>query len=304
MILAAIERRTGQPTCRMFDLIAGTSTGGILALGLVKPNQSRNPAYSAQELVNLYRRQGRRIFSTSVWRRIRALGNLLDEKYPATGIERVLAEYFGATSLSKALTEVLITGYEIERRVPWFFKSRYARTKEDYDFPMTCVARSTSAAPTYFEPARIMTSDQSDYYALIDGGVFAYNPAMCAWAEARVAWPRARDFLLVSLGTGELTKTIPYGAAKDWGLAQWAQRLLGVIFHGVGETVDYQLRQLLPPKKNGDRRYYRFQVRLDEKTDDIDNASPANLRALQLLADDCIKENDKAIGELCRRMRQ
>ena len=305
MVLAEIEKRTGKRIAQLFDLIAGTSTGGILALGLTKPGAGGKPRWTAEQGVELYREQGGKIFDRSVWHRIRSLGNLAEEKYPAGPIEEVLQEFFGNTRLSEALKDVIVTSYEIERRIPFFFKSRYASDpakKADYDFPMWQVARATSAAPTYFEPFKIDTNKQADYWALIDGGVFANNPAMCAYAEAKATRKDAQDFLVVSLGTGELTRPLPYDQATGWGLALWAQPILSVMFDGVSDTVDYQLQQMLPTLDDGKPRYYRFQVRLDEGSDDMDDASRTNLRVLQLIAEDMIQKRNADLSDLCARL--
>jgi patatin-like phospholipase/acyl hydrolase len=302
LILAEIEKRTHKPIATLFNLIAGTSTGGILALGLTKPNTQGKPQYSADALIALYETEGRKIFSRSVWHRIRAVGNLVEERYPADGIEEVLDRYFEETTLADTLTEVLITSYEIERRIPFFFKSRKAKTKKGYNFLMKQVARATSAAPTYFEPFKLETNDSSDYYTLIDGGVFANNPAMCGFVEAKALYPEADNFLVVSLGTGELTRRLPYHEVKGWGLARWAQPILSVVFDGVSDTVDYQLRELLPPAKDGTRRYYRFQTRLDEGNDDMDDASRTNIHILKLLAEDIIRNNSYSLETLCQQL--
>ncbi len=305
MLLAEIEKRTNKPISSLFHLIAGTSTGGILALGLTRPRPGapKTPAYTAADGVELYKTEGPKIFSRSIWHKIHSIGNLTEEKYPADGIEEVLDQYFGETRLKDALTDVIVTAYEIEQRFPFFFKSRYARdpAKPDYDFPMKQVARATSAAPTYFEPLKIETTDRSDYYALIDGGVYANNPAMCAFAEARSTHPDADDFLIVSLGTGELTRRLPYDDVKGWGLIHWAQPVLSVVFDGISDTVDYQLKQLLPDRA-GARRYYRFQTRLDEGSDDMDDASRTNLRVLQLLAKELIDKNSQTLDALCAQL--
>lgn len=299
MILADIEKRTQKPIAELFHLIAGTSTGGILALGLTKPDAQGKPEYAAEKLIALYQTEGKRIFSSPLKHTIRAVWSLWDEKYPSEGIERVSYEYFGEARLKDALTDVLIASYEIERRSPYFFKSRDAKTKEGHDFSMRHVARATSAGPTYFEPLKIETKNSTDYYALIDGGVFANNPAMCAFVEAKSNYPHEDDFLVVSLGTGELTRPLPYEKAKDWGLAAWAKPLLSVIFDGVSGTVDYQLKRLLPPGKDGIRRYYRFQARLDKPNDDLDDVSPGNIRALRLLGEALIRDNDQTLDILC-----
>ncbi len=302
MVLAELEARLETPVSRLFDLIVGTSTGGILALALTRPNEDGQPLYTARELVDLYEREGANIFTRSTWHRIRALGSMVEERYTSRGIEEVLERYLGEARLKDALTDVLIPSYEIERRMPFFFRSRRARERPDYDFFMRDVARATSAAPTYFEPHKIeVEGDPLDYYALVDGGVYANNPAMCAFAEARTVDPEA-EILLVSLGTGELTRPIPYDDAKGWGLIQWAQPILGVVFDGVSDTVDYQLEHLLNGRSTRRQRYYRFQTRLDEGNDDMDDASRTNLRALKLLAEDLIQRNKRPIAALCRQL--
>src|SRR5580658_3538454 len=284
MVLAEIEKRTKRPIARLFDLIAGTSTGGILALGLSIPKNPPAPLYAASQLLEIYVRDGTRIFSRGLSHKTAAWGNLWRAKYPATGIEQVLLEYFGNSWLSDAATDVLITSYEIERSFPFFFRSAIARERSDYDFPAREVARATSAAPTYFEPMKLPTGTFTDHYTLIDGGVFANNPAACALVEARTTQRDATDFLVVSLGTGELTRCLPYEQAKNWGVVRWAMPVLEVVFDGVSRSVDYQLRQLLSGTSAECKRYYRFQTTLDSHNHRLDNASPENITALKALA--------------------
>lgn len=300
MVLAEIERRTGRATSQLFDLVSGTSTGGILALGLTKPGQGGEPEYSAKRLIELYETEGDKIFSIPVWHRIHSAGGVAEEKYPAKGIEGVAREYFDDVRLAEALTEVLVTAYEIEGRAPWFFKRRHARDperREGDNFLMREVARATSAAPTYFEPF-LVEGGPHDGCALIDGGVHSNNPAMCAYVEARKIHPEEDDFLVVSLGTGELTRSLSYEEVKDWGLALWAQPILNVVFDGVADTVDYQLRELLATEGEG-RRYYHFQTFLDIGKDDMDDASATNIAALKVKAREIISENDAALDALC-----
>jgi patatin-like phospholipase/acyl hydrolase len=301
LVLADVERRTGRRIAELFDLIVGTSTGGILALALTKPTRqgSASPAYAATELVDLYANNGARIFKRSVWHEVTSLGGALEEKYDASGLESVLRDYFTLSRrpvrLSEAVTDVVVTAYEIERRIPWFFRSRRAAEDPSYDFPMREVARSTSAAPTFFEPERIEDAARSDrpppYYALIDGGVFSNAPAMCAYAEARAAPYSAEDVLVVSLGTGRLVRPIPYDEAKGWGWAQWARPALAAIFDGLEKTVDYQLRELMPPD-----RYYRFQIELTIGSDDMDNVTRTNIQALEQRGRDLIAASDAELG--------
>jgi uncharacterized protein len=302
VVLAEIEKRTARHTAQLFDLIAGTSTGGILTLGLTIPKTPGAPLYSAQSFIEMYEREGRRIFSRSVFRELLACNNLAWRKYSSKGIEQVLENYFGDSQLRDAVTDIVITSYEIERRFPFFFKSRNARVRPDYDFPARDVARATSAAPSYFEPMKLLTGTISDHYTLIDGGVFANNPAACALVEARCTHPDAEAYLIVSLGTGSLMRHLPLSAAKYWGAALWVKPLLNIVFDGVSSTVDYQLRQLIPEVPDQCKLYYRFQVELGSHNQSLDNTSPENITALKGLAYDLIEQHSAEIDELCEKL--
>ncbi len=301
MVLAELERLSGRPTAELFDLIAGTSTGSLVALGLSMPDSDGKARYSARQVMNLYELFGPKVFNRSVWHQIRAVGNLADGKYPAAGLEDMLGELFGEARLSDALCDVLVPSYELERRIPFFFKSWRAMEHEAYDFSMAQVVRAATAAPTYFEPAHIPT-EGGDYYALVDGALVAYNPGICAYVEARGLYPDAKEMLLVSLGTGQLTRRLAYDDVKDWGAARWAQPIFSVMCDASAVAVDHQLQQILPRGPHGLRRYYRFQVRLDTGNDDMDDASSTNLRVLKLLGEDMLLRNRRRLRTLAERL--
>jgi patatin-like phospholipase/acyl hydrolase len=299
MLLAELERRAGRPICRLFDLVAGTSTGGILALALTKPDSSGQPAFPAARLIELYERQGKRIFAPA-WHRWPIIGFLFDlffVRYRARNLARVLREYFGETRLSDVLTPVLIPAYELHKRDPWLFKSERAKVEADHDFPLHIAAYATSAAPTYFPPLELPAPEPWQWYALVDGGVYAQTPAMSAYVEAHTLYPDARDFIIASLGTGETKKPIPYRKAKRWGLAGWARPILDVVFDGVSGTVTYELDQMLPPI-DGSKRHYRFQATLAEGEDSLDDPSPENIQRLKTLGQQVIAENDATLASL------
>jgi uncharacterized protein len=293
LVLARIEQLTKRPIAQLFDLVAGTSTGGILALGLTIPKFPGRPLYAAQEFVTMFEREGPRIFSRSVVRTLVTSDSLVWKKYSSRGIDQVLFEYFDDSKLSDAVTDVLIPSYEIQRRFPFFFKSANARLRQDYDFRARDIARATSAAPSYFEPMRIPTGTNSNFYTLIDGGVFANNPAACALVEAQCTLEHPSGYLVVSLGTGSLIQTVPIGRARNWGGLQWVKPLLNAMFDGVSSTVDFQLRQLMPTG------YYRFQPALNAANHGLDNTSPTNMAALKALANRMIEEKSGELEALC-----
>ncbi len=299
IILAKVEEIAGQSIADTFDLIAGTSTGGIIALALSLDNGRGHPKYAASDLVKLYRDKGQQIFDRNTWHRIRSIGNLRDEKYPNKNLTKLLKEYYGDATLQDTLTEVIITSYETERRIPWIFKSAHAKNpkKKGYNFNMVDVALATSAAPTYFEPHKIEYKED-DYLSLIDGGIYANNPAMCAYAEAKSYFNKNdKDIKILSLGTGQLTRRLYHKDLKDLGLIGWAQPILSCVFDGISDTVDYQLSKILS-KKN----YFRFQAELKEGNDDMDDSSNTNLRVLQLVAEEIIHKNKQEIEKMVEKI--
>lgn len=284
LVLADLERRTGRRTWELFDLVAGTSTGGILACALTLPGEVR----SADELVKLYVEEGPAIFARPLVREVSTLRGLAEERYADGGLVDALRRYLGDARLRDARRDVLVTSYDLEAREPFFFKSW--REDSGADARAADAARATAAAPTYFEPLLLTVGGRRR--SLVDGGVFATNPAMCAYAEARRLRPD-EDVRLVSLGTGRLTRPIRHADAASWGLVQWVRPVLDVVFDGVADTVEYQLRQLL-----GDERTHRFQIELEGASDDLDDASPGNLDALVSLGRELVREEAPRLDAL------
>jgi uncharacterized protein len=284
-VLADLELRAGRPTAELFDLIVGTSTGGILALGLTAPDEAGKPAWRADELVELYVREGPNIFHRSVFDRIRSVEGTLDEKYPSDGLIEVLERYLGELRLRDALSEVMVTAYDTDGRIPFFFRSSRARKDQEQDWPARDAALATSAAPSYFEAVKL------NGFSLIDGGVFAANPAMCALAEVLRAREPA-EVLMVSLGTGQQTRRLPWERVKDWGALEWARPVIDILLDGQSDTVDFQARQVL------ESGYWRLQTELNRASDDLDDASPENLEALQAEAAELVEREAATLATI------
>jgi uncharacterized protein len=270
-MLAELEERSGRRVFELFDLVAGTSTGGILACAMAAPDP-----LPAAEVARIYEEEGPRIFDRSLFQRIKSAEGLLDEKYDAGALDRALQRFIGDKRLSRTRPDLIVPTYDTATPGPYFFKTTKARQDPADDAPLAEVARATSAAPTYFEPL------ERGPQALIDGGVFAVNPAMCALAEVRRDDSRT-DGVVLSLGTGERTHRRSFEEINDWGLVEWARPILDVVFDGISDTVDFQLRQLV-----GEDRYWRFQVELSRASDDLDDATEENLRDLRGHAEELI----------------
>jgi len=294
-ILVALENKLKQmdnnPDARLadyFDLIAGTSTGGILTCIYLLPDLE-NPAkarFSAEEAVALYLDRGDEIFDTSFWQKMKSGVGIADEKYDEEPLEQALKEYMDDTMLSNLLRPTLITSYDVENRKGHFFKSHRAKKNEDYDFYVREVARSTSAAPTYFEVSKA-TSASGKEYGLIDGGVFVNNPTLCAYSEARTTTfdqfrdkPKAVNMMILSIGTGNEDESYPYRKVKKWGALQWLVPLIDIMMSGVSQTVNYQLKQIYDAVEKPEQ-YIRISPSLEKANSKMDDVSRENLNALK-----------------------
>ena len=170
--LAEWEAHTGRRVVDTTDLIAGTSAGGIIALGL-------GAGYCAQELVDFFREHARTIFPAE---RIDGVGRVrqaLGSRYRAEPLESVLDEYFGDRRLGDSCVRLVVPAYHAESGIHLFKTSHHPRLRVDWRERMAVVARATGAAPTYLPP---LVLDRG--LRLIDGGVWANNPVQIAVTEA------------------------------------------------------------------------------------------------------------------------
>ncbi|KYC42754.1 patatin [Scytonema hofmannii PCC 7110] len=323
LILAEIEKRTQKQIFSLFDLIAGTSTGGVLALGLTKPRLNLEPfdttpiaQYTAEDLVKLFVEYGPEMFYEPAWEKI--LGPIEDvfiqPKYAADSREEIFREYFGDAPLEGNLKEVFVTSYDIEQRIPILFTNKVEKQqieskrfrKLSVGFTLKDAAMATTAIPTYFPPYRVASSHNANgFYTLVDGGLIANNPTYLAIMEARISRQNTQpvnldDLLIVSLGTGSLTSVYTYNEVKHWGQLQWGQPLLNIVFDGGSEVVAGELeRWFEASQKELNGSYYRFQTFLTGDLELVDNVKLENIRQLQASAHQLIAAQSQQIDELC-----
>jgi uncharacterized protein len=227
------------------DLFAGTSTGGLLALGLAS---GMTPA----QIRRMYQEFADNVFADSLLDNLRDLGNLIGAEYSNGPLKGILTHYFGDQTLAALPKRVLISSFDLdnEGRGPggvraWKMKffHNYPGPESDGDQRVVDVGMRTAVAPAYFPV----------YQGYIDGGVAASNPAMCALAQAlhsHTGGQQLNNVVLMSMGTGYNPHYLPVTDA-DWGLVQWAPHMLNIMLEGDILVVDYQCRQLL------DERYLR-----------------------------------------------
>lgn len=279
------------PLYEYFDLIAGTSTGSILAAGLAAKQKS------PRELLELYVNNGKKIFP--YWGKLGYLApqrlNLLfrygpsSPKFSNQGLIEVLQQSLGNVELEDTYIEeetarLLIPAYDTNAREPIIFKNwrkKYPKLK----LWEACAA--SAAAPTFF-PAYVFKNGDNDISA-IDGGIAANNPSSCAISEAIRLGYYPNDISLLSIGTGE--QNTPLGDVKSWGVLQWAGHLVDVFMDGPVDIYEYISRQIVRFQESKDNQYLRLQPDLNngfkvlskkqlESLGSIDDASEENIKNL------------------------
>lgn len=308
VVLAELEEQCEAPVHELFDMVAGTSTGALIALGLTVPPFDGEAPLEARELVDFYNNEGREVFQAPITHKIASMGLLTGPRYPDAPLESVLEERFEGRSLTDARAEVIVPTYDLAERDSFFFKSRRAEEGQGPDHPIETVARAAVAAPTYFEPAPAQgpeDPDEPERRILLDGGLVANNPAMCAYVEALAHEELPDDVFVVSLGTGELAQTYELDEARDWGGLSWLARLFGITMDGPVHAVDHQLEHLLD-----EDAYHRLQPRLDlaadgedEVPDDaLDAASRLNVERLEDVGRELIVQQQDTIDAIVDRL--
>lgn len=309
-VLSYIEQRTGYRICELFDTAAGTSTGAIIALCLSVPNAEGLPKFTSAQCVELYEHWGSKIFpANETWERkflpIRAIKPFA---YKPDGLENVLLQHFENTFLSDSLMDLLIYTAQLSPPGLLVFKTSDALQSDRGDFAMRDIARATSAAPTYFPPARIMDRAQHRTFTLVDGGTLANCPALKAYFDTRRRFPDDEVFI-VSLGTGAATSKnrIKANHIRFFPPLFTASKIVSMQMDGTSKEAHRELMLELPVRPHHGiqcetRQYYRIQCRLEPDTEDLDDSSIKNIKKLRALAEDMIDDNRDVLDFICEKL--
>jgi patatin-like phospholipase/acyl hydrolase len=289
VVLGEMERRTGHHPSELFDVIAGTSTGSLLAMSMVIAGEDGRPKYQAASSADAYEAFAPKIFPRERWLQIRGL---VHEKYSAAGLEAALQDFLGEVPFSQALVHCFVPTYDLLSQDIHVFDSARSALNTGDDILMRHVVRGATAAPTYFDPFVIGPPISDHKRVLVDGGLYANNPSMLALTQVARHHVDS-DVLVVSLGTGRTPAQAMSDDGQDWGLARWAKPLLHIVANGTNKVIDLELQHFL-----GSERYFRFQADLPEECD-LDDASPTRFQDLRRLGEDLVKKISDDLDKVC-----
>ncbi|XP_047052664.1 patatin-like protein 2 [Lolium rigidum] len=298
-----------------FDVVAGTSTGGLLTVMLTAPDKNGRPLFDANDLAKFYIDESPKIFpqKNSIFSKIStALRMVSRPKYNGKYLHSLLRRYLGETRLDRTLTNVVIPTFDIAYLQPTIFSSFQLKHHPANNALLSDIAIGTSAAPTFFPPHYFETKDDKGdprSFNLIDGGLAANNPTLCAMSQVSqdiilgdgelftqnpVNYGK---FMVVSIGCG-LNPKEKYSAkdAAKWGILNWIVKdgtapIVDMFNAASADMVDIHLSVLFGALRSS-HRYLRIQYdQLSGSAGSIDDCSKENMDRLVEIGNELLRKN-------------
>lgn len=281
-VLKCLEESFGAPLAHRFDLICGTSAGGLLALGLAAE-------IPASELQAMFEEDGKRIFgSRSIWRRL--LTKWVVAKHSADGLRAVLTERFQEKTIGDLKHRVLIPTVNYSTGKGQFFKTPHAKAfVMDHRRELVDVGLATAAAPTYFPLHRI-----ADEGVFVDGGLVGNSPGLFGLHEARQVLQVSVDthIRVLAIGTMTLGATLRGSAGHNKGIFGWGAKIFDLVISAQEGSVDAMLKHLLAEK------YYRIDdLATPDQSKDISSLDYVSPGAVNVLKDRGTQAARRALGD-------
>lgn len=319
-ILAFLEEKLqeidGRPDARIadyFDVVAGTSTGGLVTAMLTAPDKEGRPLFAAKDINNFYLEHCPKIFPASCGGLFGLAKSIFaGPKYDGKYLHSIVRKLLGETKVSQALQNIVIPTFDIKLQQPIVFSRYDAMSDVSKDALLSDVCISTSAAPTYLPGHQFETKDKDGNtraFNLIDGGVAANNPTLLAMTHvSKQILQGNKDFfpfkptdynkfIVLSLGTGSAKAEEKFDAVQcgKWGIIKWlynkgATPIIDSFSQASSDLVDIHasvLFQALHSEKN----YLRIQDdELKGKTSSVDVSTEENLNRLVDVGKELLKK--------------
>ncbi|XP_012469520.1 patatin-like protein 3 isoform X2 [Gossypium raimondii] len=315
VLLASLESKLQEldgPNARIadyFDIVAGTSTGGLIATMLTAPNKDngRQPLYEAKDITKFYLEHSPKIFPQD------SINTSTGPKYDGKYLRSLINQLLGDITLKQALTNLVLPTFDIKLLQPVIFSTNDAKVNDWKNAKLYDACIGTSAAPTLL-PAHHFETKGSDgkthSFDLIDGGVAANNPTLIAISHVRMeSFKQNAKFndiepmdnkrmLVLSLGTGIASMDAPkYDAvtANNWGMLDWIflngnTPLLDACGQASSDMVDFHVSALFRTSRCKEN-YLRIQDdSLTGATSTADIATEENLQKLVEIANELLKK--------------
>ncbi|MEG0529175.1 MAG: patatin-like phospholipase family protein [Bacilli bacterium] len=323
IILKYIEDKLKEQDCEdakigdYVDFIAGTSTGALIASLLLLPSDEhpKKAKHSITDALNIYLGEGKNIFSKTFWTILNNPLAVFKDNFSTMVLESQLEIVFKDAELKNLIRPCALIAYDTEHQKPKIFNS-IDGISPFRNFYIKDVCRASSAAPTYFEPAKIKSFAEQEF-SCIDGGVFANNPTFCGFIESQKinfnkyfkddlkfdGTAPLQEFITISIGNGSRAKSYKHNELTGISKSKWVDPLVDIFISTGVNMIDMEMKSmysLLKPKYQ--HNYYRFNPEIPESSIDLGNVSNTNIKTLIDVANDYVAKNKEYLDEVVQKL--
>ncbi|KAK4269911.1 hypothetical protein QN277_023007 [Acacia crassicarpa] len=289
----ALKNKSGDPNARIaeyFDVIAGTSTGGIVTAILTAPDPKymHRPLYSANEVLQFFREHGPRIFTKIP----ECLDGWTCPEYNGAYLHEIVANKLKDTLVNQTTTNVVISSFDVKLLQPAIFSTFKIKDVPHLNVKLSDACIGTSAAPNEFPPYYFEYNGVE--FNLVDGVFTASMPARLAVGEvSRLEEFKNKEIVLLSLGTGSTNTTKGYDADTTWTRVHWELRTLPVMLAASSTMNEYYINTTF---KHQPKNYLRIQEYNLDPNISPEDASQENMRKLQVVGNNLLNEQVKRMN--------
>jgi len=304
-IESEIIRLTNDPQARLVDhlhFVAGTSTGSIIG-AMINTNDKKQLSH----IVKLYSDLSSKVFKRSFKDKLFSLWGLIGPLYDSKHIEKELVKIFGDIKMKDLSIPCAFTGYDMCTRKPTIYTNSDDKSKYN-DYKVRDIVRGSTSIPEFFKPAHFIVNGESN--TVIDGGVFANNPAMIAYIEAGKTKSILKKFkklspkntLLLSFGTGQAKLVnYKYNNVKKWGMTKWLIPILNILLQAINEVTNYEMTLIYESNKSN-QNFIRINPPIILGNSSATDASKENLNHLLLDAQHYINNNKEYLTNIAKQI--
>lgn len=295
--LKYFEEHAKRPVSELFDLFVGTSTGSIIVSALNIPDASGHSFVSAAQLLEDYKTDGKKIMSSTFWRKIYTLNGLLGPRFSIQNLYKNYQQKPWATEpFYQLLNHVAVTNYHLEKLSMSILENWDCNIERVYS-PIADILVSNTAAPMFYAPV-IFSKNNQTAQTYIDGSIMSNNPSLQAISIATKQFPKMKKIILVHLDTGRFTlkeSELHQNDVRSWGVLHWIVPLTKIFFKSQRYEVHQGLNDLLKFVSPDKFQYFYFNANAPS---DAFNVSDEHFKRLESVSADAVKTEQKKLDKL------
>lgn len=305
VFLNELEQDADEKTNKMFDFMAGVSTGSLIVSLLATPDEKGLSKYSPEQVISLYKNKASEVFSASKLHKLTTLGGLIGPKFESTGMQNLTNQYYANTTVSQLLSNVAIFSYDLHKKGMVLFTNWKNTGPDTSHYKVKDIIQGSTAIMSYFSPKWILDNQGNEEYILADAALVFNNPSAMAFLFAYNRCPNSKHYVVVSLATGR-DPGINI-RPKTWGIIQWAKEMIQATLQGettAGTVIMTNIVKVLNANIQPNKIPRVIFVRLNpditlDQTNPID-ASPEHIAVLESVGKKYLQKNQARINCLVK----